>query len=428
MILFKRLAQFPIAKNLGILITGTVLAQAVTMGFQIVLRRIFTPEDFGAFAVYLSTIGILATWSSLRYEQTILLPKDDAKGDSLLGLSLVISLVFSLTIGLICWFFSNKILVFIGFPSAYQHWILWLPLSLFLFGTYQAMNFYLIRKKWFFLASNNKVIRRSTEGIVQTLLGLFHIPFGLIMGDILGQLSNGIHATYRIFTHRKVLEFFSIRRMKEVALEYQSFPLKNGIPSLLNALSLLLPVIIINRIFDSQTTGYFDLARMVLIFPLALITTSLSQVLLQRFTEKKHLKASIRKEATLVFLSLATFSLVFGLIIYFWGDYLFGLIFGNQWSMAGKYSKILVWAFTLKFIISPFNILFTALEKIGILSFWQILYFGLIITLNWIPFSNIEAFLTTYVWFELISYGLVALLDFWLIYTYEKQLNHMNIS
>ena len=428
MIVFQKIFRIPIIKNLGILMTGTILAQMLAMGFQVILRRMYSPEDFGAFAVYMSMIGILATWSSLRYEQVIVLPKEDAKGDSLLGLSLILSVLFSLFIGAICWFFSHQVLVWTGLAPEYHHWIYWLPLSLFLFGTYQALNFYLIRLKWFSLSANNKVVRRGTEGVIQTALGIFHFPIGLLLGDIFGQLSNIIHAGYRIFTTGKWPQVFSFTRMKEAAHTYKSFPVKNGIPSMLNALSLLLPVLFINRLFDTQTTGYFDLARMVLILPLALITTSLSQVLLQRFTEKKNHNTSIKKEAIGVFISLTLFSLAFGLLIFFLGEFLFGFIFGKSWEIAGLYSKILVWAFALKFIISPFNILFTAFEKIGILFIWQILDFIMILFLSWIPFHSIEAFLKAYVWIELTSYGLVAILDFGLIYTYEKQLNRKNYS
>ncbi len=176
MIVLQKIFRIPIIKNLGILMTGTILAQMLAMGFQVILRRMYSPEDFGAFAVYMSMIGILATWSSLRYEQVIVLPKEDAKGDSLLGLSLILSVLFSLFICVICWFFSHQVLVWTGLASEYHHWIYWLPLSLFLFGTYQALNFYLIRLKWFSLSANNKVVRRGTEGVIQTALGIFHFP------------------------------------------------------------------------------------------------------------------------------------------------------------------------------------------------------------------------------------------------------------
>jgi hypothetical protein len=82
----------------------------------------------------------------------------------------------------------------------------------------------------------------------------------------------------------------------------------------------------------------------------------------------------------------------------------------------------MVWAFALKFIVSPFNIVFTAFERIGILSIWQTFYFALILLLAWLPFSNINDFLWAFVVIELVSYGIAGILNAVLLYSYEKKL------
>lgn len=189
-----------------------------------------------------------------------------------------------------------------------------------------------------------------------------------------------------------------------------------------NTLSLLLPIVILNKTFTTQQTGYFDLARMLLILPLSLVTESLSQVILQRFSEYKNQQKSIKKEALNIFLSLSIFSIIFTFIIYSFGEFLFVQIFGNQWIISGEYAKILIWAFALKFIVSPFNITFTAFQRIGILSIWQTIYFLLILLLLIMKFDNINHFLYTYLFIELISYTVAGILGFSLIFNYEKSI------
>ena len=92
MSIVKKIFGNTIIKNLSYLVTGTALAQVLIILFQLILRRIYTPADFGAFAVYMSIIGIIAVIASLRYEQTIILPADDNKAYNLLYLSFGIGL------------------------------------------------------------------------------------------------------------------------------------------------------------------------------------------------------------------------------------------------------------------------------------------------------------------------------------------------
>ncbi len=418
MALLQTVLKSPIVKNLSILVSGTAIAQLFVIGFQSVLRRIYSPADFGAFAVYMSVVGILATVSSLRYEQTILLPEKRIDSIKLFKLSAILALVFSVLSFLIFLLFQNIFIEWLNFPRAYVSWFLVIPLTIFVFNVSQALNFFLIREKRFSLSSSNKVIRRTGEGITQSALGYLGKSFGLVVGDLIGQTLIIIRTLFKNSVSFK--GNFKYIEYLEIAKRYKAFPLKNGLPSLFNAFSLLLPVIILNRLFNEQITGYFDLARMVLIIPLSLVTASLSQVLLQRFTERRNFNQSIKKEALGTFASLLVFALAFGIIIQFFGEALFKFVFGNQWGASGIYASILVWAFAFKFVVSPFNICFTAFEKIGILSLWQTIYFLLILLLNWLPFNTIEEFLYTYLAIEIISYSIVALFNVALIAKYEK--------
>jgi O-antigen/teichoic acid export membrane protein len=420
MILIKKLFGIQIVKNLSILVSGSILAQIIAIGFQVVLRRIYSPEDFGAFAVYMSVVGIVVTLSALRYEQAIMLPKHVHDGISILKLSIFLILITSVLLIIPFVFFDKLIISLINFPLAYKHWIFFIPISILVFGIAQAMNYYLIREKRFKLSAANKIVRRVFEGISQLFFGAAHRSFGLFLGDLIGQIAVTLSSWIKIIHALRTKITWS--ELKNSAIRYKDFPYKNGIPSLMNALSLLLPIIIINRQFSVEITGYFDLARTVLIVPLSLITASLSQVLLQQFSEKRHQNKSIKKQAMGTFISLTIFALFFGLVIQFFGVYIFQFIFGQQWDNSGVYAGIMVWAFALKFIVSPFNIVFTAFERIGILSIWQTLYFALILMLAWLPFSTINDFLWAFVVIELVSYGIAGILNVVLLYSYEKKL------
>ena len=53
--------------------TGTTIAQAIPIAISPILTRIYTPEDFGIFALYLSILGLVAVIVTGRYEVAIVL-------------------------------------------------------------------------------------------------------------------------------------------------------------------------------------------------------------------------------------------------------------------------------------------------------------------------------------------------------------------
>ncbi|MDA3894045.1 MAG: oligosaccharide flippase family protein [Salinivirgaceae bacterium] len=422
------LLKSPIAKNLSILVSGTVIAQLVYVGFQVVLRRLYSPEDFGAFAVYMSVVGIAITIASLRYEQAIVLPKSDIDGYKLTKLSILISSVFVLFFAIILFFFGTHFMNLIGLSSNYSSWLVYLPITIFIFSTYQALNYFLIRLKKFSTSGSNKVVRRFVEGGLQTVVGYWGKGFGLVIGDIIGHIVI-IFRTIRNIGKMKCWDAAdNSLTISQLSNEYKKFPLSNALPSLMNAISRLLPIIMISRLFSAEVTAYFDFARGILIIPLSLIAVSLNQILVQQFVQKKNNKQSVKKDALGTFFILMLGALLFILIIKFFGIPIFSLVFGETWINSGVYAQILIWSFAIKFVVSPFNSSFIAFERIGIGSLWQTFYFILIVSLFFIDFENIESFLKLYVVVDVIAFAVAGIINFSILHQYEKRLKQKNLN
>ncbi len=421
MSLLNRFWSNSILKNLSFLVSGTALAQVIIIVFQIVLRRIFNPSDFGAFAVYMSIVGIIATVSSLRYEQAIILPTDETKAYNLLHLSFAIGLVFSFITLIAIVFFRQPIMVLVNYPEEYANWLMFIPVSLLFLTIYQAYNYYLIRLKFFWLSASNKVERRIAEGVTQTIVGKLGHKIGLVMGDVVGQFVNAVAAGIKVHKNTRELKA-SVSGMRQVAIDYKAFPLQNSAAAFLNALCLMLPTIFVNRLFDEQTTGIFDLARMILIMPLSLVTTSMGQVLVQNFSEKRNKRESVKGVYLRIITLLGIGALAFATLATIFAPMLIAFIFGEEWRESGLYIQILAWSFLLKFVVSPFNMVFTAFEKIGRLSIWQIIYFVLIISLLLFEFNSVYSFLIALSVVDIISYIIVGLMGLRVVNEYESEL------
>ena len=63
-------------RDVGKLVTGTIIAQAVGICLTPVITRIFSPEIYGVASVFISIVSIQTVISCMRYELAILLPKN----------------------------------------------------------------------------------------------------------------------------------------------------------------------------------------------------------------------------------------------------------------------------------------------------------------------------------------------------------------
>jgi O-antigen/teichoic acid export membrane protein len=302
----------------------------------------------------------------------------------------------------------------------YAKWLFLLPVSVFLFSSYQALNYWLIRRKKFRISSANKVSRRLAEGSMQAGIGLIKNNIGLIAGDISGNLLNFIQGIFQVYKNGFKNSYVSLSEVKNVLKTYSEFPKFNLVPALLNTVCTALPFLLINRFYGSEITGYFGLSKMVLAIPIAVISTSLSQVLLQRITEKRNNGLSISKDisriAVLLLLGATVGSLVFNL----WGTEIITFLFNDKWHTSGVYIQVIVFASAINFIVSPLTIIFIALEKIRIHAIWQVFYFLLILSLYLATSYPIVKFLKTFVIIDLVAYMICSLLVLYVIKQYEQ--------
>jgi len=409
-------------KNISVLASGTLVAQLIPIALQPILRRQFSPEVYGAYSVYLSLVGILLVLSSLKYEQAIILPKKTKDAANVFFLTVLSNLIFNLLLFFAISLWKEDICNFLKLSGKYSTFIYFVPLGTFLYSFYQSINFWLIRNKKFIKLSQNKLVRRGAEGATQTSFSFFNISFGLIIGDLIGNISNVIIGMKQVFKYGFTLSLLSITKLNYIAKKYIEFPKFNLFPSFMSATSYLLPALLINKFYTQAHTGYFDLSKMVLSIPLALVATSISNVLLQRVAEKFKIKQSISKELVTIFLVILAIVTIEIITILLFGENLFALFFGENNRYSGEISRILVWSYTLNFVVSSFGSIFIALKKIKQLSAWQLLYFLSIFSLVLFSNKSFESFLRTYVYIEASCFLLSILLLIYIIYKYEIQI------
>lgn len=358
------------------LMTGSTIAQAIPIAISPILTRVYAPEDFGVYALYMSIAGLFSLIATGRYELAIMLPKKDSDAMNIVFLSVIITFIIALITFLIILFFNQRLTTLLGNQSI-SNWLYFVPLTVLITGMYQSFFLWNNRKRHYKKLAMNKVIKSGATGSINLGMGFYGLgASGLIFGEIIGQTSATValgktiwKEDNKLFNHPNKLKIFALMK------KYKKLPLLNGPNAFIDGLRLSGISILIAKFFTTATLGQFSLAWRMLQAPMALLGSSLSQVFFQKVSSanKQELYSIVKKfiiKASLII------SPVF-LIIYFFSVDIFTFIFGEKWQLAGESASIMsCWLF-LNFLSSPLSTIFIVLNKQEITLIFSIFFMAI---------------------------------------------------
>lgn len=399
------LSKNEFAKNVLTLMTGTVLAQAVPIAIIPILTRIFTPEDFGLFALYGAFVAVVGVIATGRYEIAIMLPVNHEEARVLLQASALVALLISLIISipLITW--NKEIAIFLG-NQEIAPWLYLVPISVFLTGIYQSLTYWNNRQKKFKNTAISRVNQSFCQGASQTIFGFLQIAGGLIWGHFMGIISSLMYLLGKDKTYKKIVQEINKQEIKQQLVRYKKFPKYGIVGELCDASAMQMPVFMLTKFYSSAITGMFSLTFRVLNMPTSIIASAIGQVLFQKVVEISHTAPErLNKYIIKIFLLLFIIYLPAVPILFIWGEPLFGLVFGEEWRQAGTYAGYLVVAVAIRFAVSPISTVLGLEKNIKKGVFWQVLYLCTITpTLYFGSDLAIEQFFLVFVLHEVILY------------------------
>ncbi|HGF7535139.1 TPA: lipopolysaccharide biosynthesis protein [Vibrio cholerae] len=393
------------SKNVLTLMTGTGIAQAIPIAIIPILTRMFTPEDFGLLALYAACVSILGVVATGRYEIAIMLPKDDEDARLLLQLSMLFALFVSLLISIPISIWNAQIAHFLGNEDI-AVWLYLVPVSVLFTGIYQALTYWNNRQKKFINTAVSRVNQSLFQGFAQTSLGFLQVSGGLILGQFIGIVSGSIYLLKKDKNYQSLIRKSKINSIQKQGIKYHKFPTYGVWGALCDAGAVQMPVILLTKFYSNSVTGMFSLTFRVLNMPTSIISSAIAQVLFQKVveisqTEPEKLNLYIIK----MFLLLFVIYLPAVPILFIWGENLFSIIFGNEWSQAGVYAGYLVIAVAVRFAVSPLSAVLGLEQNIKMGVLWQVLYLCTIsITLYFSSSLSIEEFLIAFVVHEVVLY------------------------
>jgi len=374
-------------RNIFTLLSGSTIAQIITFLAIPVLTRIYTPQDFGFFAIYFSLATIVSTISTGRYELAIMLPRH--KKDALAILKGTTRIVF--VISFLCFIaitiIKNSENIFIKFIN--PNYFYFLPLSVLLMGIIKIYSQWYARQKDFKLIAVTGIAQSGSTSGSNILFGLFHYiqSTGLFIGHIIGQFFQLIIFYFR-FQKNEKSEFKEIKKtdIKIQLKENKNFPYYSAPMGLLNSISVDILIYVLNIFYSTTMVGLYTNASKVVNYPLNLITQSFTSVFYQKINETEK-KVKLYLMSFFINLILAIIAMI---PIILCGEELFAFVLGEEWRMAGSIAKYLAPLTITSFAMRNVSNVFSLTRRNGILLIWQIIY--LIVILSVLFFTKTEKF------------------------------------
>ena len=361
--------------DVGKLVTGTIIAQAVGICLTPIITRIFSPEIYGIASVFISIVSILTVVSCMRYELAILLPKEQREAGGVFLACIGVLLCFTAVLIPVFLFFGDLIVNLFNAPELSPYVIL-IPLLVFIDGLYLALSYWNTRNKRFGTQAATQAIQSITGSSCKLGLGLaghvhvLSLIIAQIAGQILGTIILLIRALRADFAILK--ESCSLSNIKSQMVRYRKFPLIDTWSNLMNVISWQLPVLMLSGFFSPVIAGLYTLGFQMIQMPMSFIGGSILQVFLQCGAVAKHdgTLPQLTEEICSVIIMIAVMPfLLLGVI----GGDLFGLVFGSEWYEAGVFAQILaLWAM-IWFVASIMSGLIYVMEFQGFGFFYNVL-------------------------------------------------------
>ena len=364
------------ASNVAVLGSGTALGQISVILAAPILSRMYTPADFGNLQFIVSVALILATFSTLRYEMSIPLPKRDADAYRLVKLSIALATLFALIVlSFLIWALLSDYSG--GWWQKYSTLSFFIPILLFVEASNATLGYWFMRKSDYKTPSVGKAATGIGVVSSQLVLNILKIlgGMGLVLGQSLGQVLGAGILFSRFQRPSSTLKLQDeLNQIGALAKKYKDFPLFASWNAGLNTLGRHLPPIMLTWYYQPELVGYYAIGMRLLNIPLNLMSLSVGQVFFQQISKYVKNQVPIFPFLRSTALKLTFLGLPGLLLIFFFGENIFRLIFGDNWTTAGEIASILSPYFLVRFVTSPLSPIFTLIGKQYVSLIWQAVY------------------------------------------------------
>jgi len=339
-----RLKSSVFAKQIGILSSGNAISYVLAFAAIPILTRVFPKESFDWLTLYLSVISIGGVVVSLQYEQAIVVCKEKQEIAKLFFLSILSATIITILLGVLALIVSQIYTVGVILEKYPTSFIFYTLFGTWIAAVYQSTMQALNKLQRYKLMSYSKVLVAFLTVFIQFILWQFPLAvilLALVAGHVFGKGISLFLAFKQCAILIKEALNYSFESYKQLVHKFSDFQKFNLVAVLIDRVAFELPVFLITLWFTESLADY-GMAYRVLMVPMALFCTSYSQVFMRKASDLWNEGQDIRPLIKKTWLFIGGFLIVPFIVLMVFGAQIFGVVFGQEWSEAGKIAAFLV--------------------------------------------------------------------------------------
>jgi len=363
-----------------------------------IIARLYSPDDFGTYAVFFGVVAIISSFSHFSLQNAILLAPSDEEAARANLLALSVSLGVAIFSAVVLFCIPEPIFINL-FGTNFLKLAPWLPVTLALTGIYTCFYNWWIRRNLYKQLGLNQLILGFSTAFVQIGIGLVGLDaIGFVWANIVGNVIAVMLLFSVVFRDMRVIEHcFDLNYAFNTFHKYRNLAFYTTPAGLINSSSSYLPDFYINSLFGPSLLGQYSLANRMVNMPLGFFSNTVQDIFRQQASEEYNREGNCEKTFDKYFVLMLMVSIIvlvpFILIL----PYIFPIIFGDQWSDAGRLIQPLIILIVIRFVSSPLSYIWIIKGHQRLDMFWQL---GLLIlaiaSFSLIPAPTIESTLWNY--------------------------------
>lgn len=335
--------------------SGNAFAQIIGVFSIPILTRLYSPSEYGIVNIFNNVVAFLSIILTFRYEYFVMLPKRNSEAINMLFSLTVLGTITATFLTIIFVLYPKMISQAIFYPEL-SDWIAFTPLSALIISLTIAMQQYVQRSQKYFQSGISEVLNKFAY-FVFAIFGFYFLPttYGLILAAGIGLFCKTI---WLIISERNniYLSIINYERLRIGQLKnYLRSALSFSFANILQTITGYIPIYTISKYYGIELLGQWALVISTIYLPTSLIGNSIGQVYYQRaaksFNEGNLIsaiwKSTVKK---LIIIGIPIFVLI-GVL----SPWVFPIVFGAKWHLAGVYASIFAVSGLMSFISSPLD-------------------------------------------------------------------------